>query len=253
MNNLGVSSIKLREMGGALAMRASRAAKRMTPSDLAPQYEDEEFDIPEIVDPNPRNRRREMNTGARSSVFNRRPGTTPVNSRQTRTMLQDERGRAPAAPVSKEKQEWIKVMTSVDKQNAKVAILSHRVDGLAEQVQKKGKDVDVDSIMDDIEELAEKLEELQDIIKEMHDSTHFFYATTTQKVPCMDEPSFDGEDAPGYIGEGEKVMLVSPQQTDGEGNVWIRARRIDDDAQIREYWVPMAGEEDDDYFVDFEL
>lgn len=286
INCLGVSSTKLREMGGALGMQASRAARKMTARTASQQQsqdaDDDTFYIDDVPAPTPRARKtvdvtpaRGTGANTRRSIFNRRPNTTPAQSTNSRappkTMLQRERGQV--APPSKalSREDWVTAMEAVDKQKAKIEMLTHRIDGLSEQLQKRsaGDPADLEDMQNDMDEIVEKLEEhgqlmeeMQEIVelvrgmdsqvREMFDATHFFYGVTTQDTPCCMEPSFESQ-TEGYIGKEERVMLVHPQQAGDDGTVWIKARRISaEDGTINEYWVPMATE-DSDYFTDFQL
>ena len=251
VNCLGVSSIKQREMGGALGMQASRAAKRMAAKAKAVQQQQADDDDYYMDDlPAPTNSRGRASVASdddvplrgtvpntRRSIFQRRPGTTPANSAQSRqtggrTMLQKERGPISQpninAPVPRE--DWIKVMVQVDEMKKKMAILGDRIGGLSDQVMKRSagnpddlEDItnDINDIVDKLEEHGQTLEEVKDIIdlvhdmdsqmRELFDASHFFYAHTTKQVPCHSEPSFDSEGA-GYIGEGERVILAFDPQ-----------------------------------------
>lgn len=272
MNCLGVTSTQLREMGGKLGMQTTRSVRKMNARTKAAAvaaasadgYDEynTQYNTPTQVVDNPRDRRRQIQTngGARTSVFQRRAAPAVVT----------EKPQPAAAAAGRPAPEFIKVMAQLDQQKAKLEMLTHRIDGLSEQVQKKSASSgDVDGLAEDIEEIVETvqqhtqtLEEVQEIInlvrdmdtqlRELHDSSHFFYAEAAQQVPCLEEPSFEAGQGPGYIAAGERVMLISPQQPDSEGNIWIRARRIDNQARIAEYWVPLITEEQD-YFQNFQL
>jgi hypothetical protein len=284
VNCLGVTSTQLREMGGSQGMQVARAVRKQQARATREQpqvypddddYGDSSASFPIEVVENPRARRRQLQTGTRTSVFQRRLSSTPAVSRQTDSSRDTMVGHRDMA-TTPDSPAWAKVMTAVDQQRTKVELLTHRLDGLSEQLRKqeeqrrKGDGVDVGDLHADIEEVVEMvashtqtLEEIQDIVdlvrdmdaqvRELHNSTHFFYAVAAQQVPCLEEPSFDTEGTgPGYIAAGERVMLISPQQEDEEGTIWVKARRIDSKAQIAEYWVPLVSEETD-YFGEFEL
>lgn len=283
VNCLGVTSTQLREMGGKLGMQTTRAVRKMNArtkaaaaaaaADVYDEYNTQynTYDAPvqqqkQVVVDNPRDRRRQIQTngGTRTSVFQRRTGPAAVPEKPQPAAA----AAAAATTTGRPAPEFIKVMAQLDQQKAKLEMLTHRIDGLSEQVQKKsagsadGLAEDIEEIVETVQQHSQTLEEVQEIInlvrdmdtqlRELHDSSHFFYAEAAQQVPCLEEPSFEAGQGPGYIAAGERVMLISPQQPDSEGNIWIRARRIDNQARIAEYWVPLITEEQD-YFQNFQL
>lgn len=262
-NPLGVTSIMSRELGGRQAMMANRATRRVArqqPDSSGESFQVNSFPQPRVS--NPRGRPAIQGLGGKPQ-----PGAS-------RGLLQSRRTpkTAPQPPTpSKSQMASINVKTDVDQLKAKLATLVHRIDGLSEQVQELCKENDLSELNQDVDniintlndhtnaltevrEAAAMIKSVEHAARDIHNQGFTFYGRTLCEVPCYEDASFDDE-AVGVIAEDEEVLLVNPMEMDEDGNAWVKARRIDDQAQITEYWVPMATVDGDveQYFGGFHL